>query len=87
MQATAKNLLKTITNPIVTVILALLIGSFLVLPTGTSPVQAYAALFRGAFGSTNALLGTLMCSTPLLFWITYRKMRTFEKGDTIPVTW
>ncbi|HHT45237.1 MAG TPA: ABC transporter permease [Fastidiosipila sp.] len=67
MQATAKNLLKTITNPIVTVILALLIGSFLVLPTGTSPVQAYAALFRGAFGSTNALLGTLMCSTPLLF--------------------
>lgn len=57
----------SILRPVLTVIVALLIGSLLVLPTGTSPLEAYRALFIGAFGSPTAILNTLMRATPLLF--------------------
>ena len=54
-------------KPIITIIIALLIGVLLILPTGTSPVEAYSVLFRGAFGNVNNFYETLARGTPFLF--------------------
>lgn len=67
MSEKQKEILTSGLKPVITVFIALLIGSLLILPTNTSPLEAYAVLFRGAFGSTNAILGTLMRATPLMF--------------------
>lgn len=53
--------------PLAAVLLALLIGAILLLISGANPIQAYAALFQGAFGSTAALGRTLEKATPLVF--------------------
>lgn len=63
----AKTILWQIARPIGTVVVALLIGVLLILPTGTSPLDAYGELWNGAFGSTVNLLNTLSRSTPFLF--------------------
>ena len=67
MTATLKKWCLAALRPILTVLVAMVIGSLLVLPTGTSPLEAYRALFIGAFGSPTALLNTLTRATPLLF--------------------
>lgn len=59
--------LKSLVKPILTIIIAMLIGALLIIPTGTSPMEAYGVLFKGAFGSPSAMLNTLERSTPLLF--------------------
>jgi len=51
----------------VAVLLALLIGAILLLLSGANPIQAYAALFEGAFGSITAIGRTLEKATPLIF--------------------
>jgi simple sugar transport system permease protein len=48
-------------------LLALLIGAIVLLISGANPIEAYAALFEGAFGSAEALRRTLEKSTPLIF--------------------
>lgn len=54
-------------KPIISVLIAMIIGALLILPTGSSPIEAYGHLFAGAFGSFSAFCGTLEKSTPLLF--------------------
>lgn len=54
-------------KPMLAVLTSLLIGVLLILPTSTSPMEAYGALFQGAFGSVNHICNTLARSTPLLF--------------------
>lgn len=49
------------------IVAALLIGTMMLELLGADPLQAYLALAKGAFGSTNALADTLVKSTPLLF--------------------
>jgi simple sugar transport system permease protein len=39
----------------------------MLLALGANPIQAYAALLQGAFGSTNAIADTVVRATPLLF--------------------
>lgn len=53
--------------PIGAIILALLVGAVLLIVLGADPIEAYLALFEGAFGSTNAIADTLVRATPLLF--------------------
>ncbi|MEG0579974.1 MAG: ABC transporter permease, partial [Niameybacter sp.] len=67
MNDQTKKLLGNILKPIITIIIALFIGVLLILPTGTSPIEAYGALFKGAFGSVNSIYNTLARSTPLIF--------------------
>lgn len=62
-----KQALPDLLRPVITILVALFIGSLLVLPTGTTPVEAYLVLFKGAFGSRTAFMGTLVRATPLLF--------------------
>ncbi len=53
--------------PIVAVVLAMLIGAVILLVSGANPVQAYAALFEGAFGDAAKFSRTLEKATPLIF--------------------
>jgi simple sugar transport system permease protein len=59
--------LRAASIPVAAVLLALLIGAIILLISGANPIQAYAALFRGAFGSMTALGRTLEKATPLVF--------------------
>lgn len=53
--------------PIIAVFFALLIGVIILLGVGANPLQAYRALFLGAFGSWEDLINTVVKATPLLF--------------------
>ena len=52
--------------PLVAIILALLVGSVILLSSGVNPLEAYKALFTGAFGETRYLERTLEKATPLI---------------------
>ncbi|MCB0043921.1 MAG: ABC transporter permease [Caldilineaceae bacterium] len=52
--------------PLLAVAAALLTGAFLLLLLGVNPLDAYAAMFRGAFGNTSGITQTLTKMTPLL---------------------
>jgi len=58
---------RSISVPLVAVLLAGLIGAVLLLISGANPLQAYGALFKGAFGSPVAIQRTLEKATPLIF--------------------
>lgn len=67
----ARSLLRRIWRgvsvPLVAVLLAALIGAVLLLASGANPIEAYAALIEGAFGSPIAIQRTLEKATPLIF--------------------
>lgn len=47
--------------------LGLVVGALILLALGANPLDAYAAMLTGAFGSANALADTLVKAAPLLF--------------------
>lgn len=53
--------------PIAAFFLALSIGAIMIAILGISPLVAYQALLKGAFGSMNAIADTIVKATPLLF--------------------
>jgi len=52
--------------PILATIAALLVGAVMLLLLKVNPIEAYKAMWEGAFGSQNALAETLVKATPLL---------------------
>jgi simple sugar transport system permease protein len=52
--------------PLWATLLALAVGAVMLLVLGVSPVEAYQAMWEGAFGSKNAIAETLVKATPLL---------------------
>jgi simple sugar transport system permease protein len=52
--------------PVFAALAALLVGAVILLVLEVNPLQAYRALWDGAFGSTNAFAETLVKATPLL---------------------
>jgi len=52
--------------PVIAILVAFVIGSGLILWAGHSPFSAYWELFKGAFGSANAVNETLSRSIPLI---------------------
>ena len=52
--------------PVVAVALALLIAAVMLGALGASPLEGFAAMLEGAFGSTDALVETALKATPLL---------------------
>lgn len=52
--------------PVFATLAALGVGMILLLILRVSPIEAYGALWEGAFGSTNAIAETLVKATPLL---------------------
>jgi len=58
---------RAVSVPFGAVVLALLIGAVILYLSGANPIEAYAALFKGAFGSPEAIRRTLEKATPLIF--------------------
>lgn len=58
---------QAVSIPLAAVVLALLIGAVILIISGANPLQAYAALIRGSFGSSTAFTRTLEKATPLMF--------------------
>ena len=61
------NVLRGFSIPVVSVLLAILIGALLLLVSGANPIEAYSALFKGSLGSLQSVGRTLEKATPLLF--------------------
>lgn len=53
--------------PLAALIVAFGIGALLLVGAGADPIEGYRALFAGAFGTRNAVIETLVRTTPLLF--------------------
>ena len=52
--------------PVGAILLAFAVGSLIILAKGVNPLEAYAALFRGAFGGLDSIGTTIRKATPLL---------------------
>jgi len=52
--------------PVLATLAALAIGAVMLFILGANPVEAYGAMWEGAFGSANAIAETLVKATPLL---------------------
>lgn len=63
----ARRLWRSISVPLVAVLLGLLIGALLLIASGANPIEAYGALLKGAIGTPAALQRTLEKATPLIF--------------------
>lgn len=61
-----KNLLKELYIPVAAVLIAIIVGSIIMLITGFNPTTAYISLFIGAFGSVNNIANTLAAAVPLI---------------------
>lgn len=53
--------------PFLAALAAFVLGAFMLLLLGANPIEAYAALIDGAFGSMNSIADTVVKATPLLF--------------------
>lgn len=53
--------------PVVSVVIALLVASIIIILIGKNPVSAYGIMFRGAFGGWEQLANTIVKMTPLIF--------------------
>ncbi len=59
--------LGTILVPLISILLAFLIGAVIMVALGANPAVAFSALFQGAFGNAASIGTTLTKSTPLIF--------------------
>ena len=59
--------IKAVLVQILAVLLAFVTGAIVLSLTGYSPIQAYSAMYRGAFGSMYAIGQTLAKATPITF--------------------
>ena len=64
--ARLRRMWRAVSVPVSSVVLALLIGAVILLVSGSSPVAAYSALLKGAFGNSAAVGRTLEKATPLV---------------------
>jgi simple sugar transport system permease protein len=53
--------------PLLAIIIALIVGAVVLLISGANPLEAYAQLFKGAFGSVKNFQRVLEKATPLIF--------------------
>lgn len=57
---------KSTYQALLSLVISLLVGALLLLTSGRNPLEAYASLFYGAFGSVDRFAETLVKATPLL---------------------
>jgi general nucleoside transport system permease protein len=62
-----RQLLIELLVPLLAIFTALVIGAVIIVATGSSVVEAYSGLFRGAIGSPQAIANTLVEATPYIF--------------------
>lgn len=61
------SVLRELLVPVVSVAIAVVIGSIIMLIAGFDPIAAYSAMIKGAFGGGRQIGETLLRSTPLIF--------------------
>jgi len=61
-----KNLLFSISNPVLAIIIAFIMGGLIVLLSGESPVAAYTTILNGAFGSAKGIGNTIRYAIPMV---------------------
>jgi ABC-type uncharacterized transport system permease subunit len=59
--------LRKVGLPLISILLATVVGSIIMYVSGYDPALAYSALFQGAFGGPMQIGETIMRSTPLIF--------------------
>ena len=57
----------TILVPIISVLLALVVGGIVIACLGKNPIQGYALLFSGSLGTTQKFASSLVSACPLIF--------------------
>lgn len=62
-----KNNLTKILVPLLSILVAFIIGGIIIWCLGKNPIEAYGYLFNGAFGSSRKLARTLIIACPLIF--------------------
>jgi simple sugar transport system permease protein len=62
----ARRVWRNFYQAVLSLLAALLVGALLLLASGRSPLEAYASLAYGAFGSVDRFAETLVKATPLL---------------------
>ena len=65
--AAAVTALRELAVPIVSVVIAIVISSIIMLVSGFDPVAAFAAMLKGSFGGGRQIGETMLRSTPLMF--------------------
>jgi len=59
--------LLSLLQSLAAILIALVVGAGLLLLIGANPIEAYVALFKGAFGSWPAIARTLRTASPVIF--------------------
>lgn len=62
-----RSALNALGVPLLAVFTAMVLGGLVIASAGGNPLQAYAGLFQGAFGSARALSETTVWATPYIF--------------------
>lgn len=62
-----KQLRTAVLSPVIIILLSLVISSVLIVSVGANPLNAYAQLFIGAFGSKASLINTINKAVPICF--------------------
>lgn len=62
-----KDNLTKIIVPVLSILVAFIIGGIIILCLGKNPLKAYGFLFSGAFGSSRKIAQTLVIACPLIF--------------------
>ncbi len=61
-----KRFIAPLSQPMLAIFFALMVGALAILVTGENPFTVYATMFKGAFGGTYYLLTTLTRATPII---------------------
>lgn len=59
--------MKKIIKPVLSILLALLVGAIVIAVVGENPLDIYRSMLVGAFGSKSAVAGTLVKTTTMIF--------------------
>lgn len=62
-----KNIIIKLLIPVISVVFAFVVGAILISAIGGNPIDAFAYLFKGAFGNSTNIGKTLVKATPLIF--------------------
>lgn len=65
--SSVRDYVHIVLKPVLTILIALTVGGVIIACSGYSPLNAYAILVKGAFGSMDGIMETLAKATPLIF--------------------
>ncbi len=60
-------ILRELAVPVISVAIAMVIGSIIMIVAGFDPISAYVAMFKGGFGGGRQIGETMLRATPLIF--------------------